>query len=553
MPDNASNHILLVEDTASLGQMYQQYLEKQGYKVTNVLTATDALNYITHNDTCLVLLDLKLPDMNGLEVMEELKNLSFDAPIIIITGHGSINTAVDAMRKGAWDFLVKPFNVDRLGEAVTKAIKFGSFGKNLDDHMTDADQQDNMGDIPRVYDNDTAPDSTDAKKRTQASEQAKQIDKTGENISGFTNDERHKPNFGGFIGTSNVMQQLYKQLENAAKSQAPVFVTGQSGTGKEICAEAIHKYSHRSDQPFVPINCAAIPRDLIESELFGHEKGAFTGAITDRDGAAKLADGGTLFLDEIGEMDVSMQTKLLRFLQNYTFQKVGGSRLERTDVRIICATNRNPHQEIQNGTFREDLFYRLHVIPIHMPPLNQRGEDIIDLAQALLLRYAKEENKAFKDFSREAENKLINHRWPGNIRELQNVVRNIVVMNNAEIVTASMLPEYLSYSQNSYPHTGSEHDKEAMTSEASGQEIPPKDQRNNGALDILAGVNSEAHYTQPLQRTLSEDDIKPLWLTEKEAIEKAIALCGGNIPRAAAMLEVSPSTIYRKKSAWDTD
>ncbi|MCB1557086.1 MAG: sigma-54-dependent Fis family transcriptional regulator, partial [Alphaproteobacteria bacterium] len=292
----------------------------------------------------------------------------------------------------------------------------------------------------------------------------------------------------------------------AARSNAPVFITGESGTGKEVCAEAIHKHGPRAGGPFVPINCAAIPRDLMESELFGHVKGAFTGAVMDRSGAASLAEGGTLFLDEIAEMTPDMQTKLLRFLQNFTFTKVGGSKQETTNVRIICATNRDPLAEIQSGRFREDLFYRLHVLPIHMPPLRERGSDVTDIAELFLQRYAAEEDKAFSAFAEDAEAILRAYRWPGNIRQLQNVVRHVAVMNHGDQreVTAAMLPGELMHRRNEGGPTG----------------------ETGGAIVPLSDV-------------------------ERGAIERAIAACAGNVPQAAAMLGVSPSTIYRKKMAWE--
>lgn len=552
-------HILLVEDTASLAGMYENYLSDQGYAVTSVLTGHDALNYIAHNQTDLIILDLKLPDMGGLEVMAELIDHDFKAPIIVITGHGSINTAVEAMRKGAWDFLVKPFNVARLGEAVEKGLERGKFEPdNLvskeDVHMAAGANLRPAHLIPCLPETSESTKRIDKDHQTLNAEEGRsETEESGDPLGKST-----KPNFGGFIGTSPIMQDLYKKLENVAKSQAPVFITGESGTGKEICAEAIHKYSNRSDKPFIPINCAAIPKDLIESELFGHVKGAFTGAIHDRDGAAKLADGGTLFLDEIAEMDVNMQTKLLRFLQNYIFQKVGGSRPERTDVRIICATNRNPHAEIHNGNFREDLFYRLYVIPVHMPALSKRGDDIIDIAHALLRKFAKEENKSFKHFSEDAENNMRVHSWPGNIRELQNIVRNIVVMNDSEIVTAKMLPSYLG--RESESHRAS-HDETDPRMGAEDRNFPPVlsniSYRNEDfdGLPHLAGSIPTRPAAMPQDRPGAQElkhcTIRPLWLIEKRAIENAIEYCGGNIPKAASLLEVSPSTIYRKKANWN--
>ncbi len=483
-----AQHILLVEDTLSLAEMYETSLKKEGYEVTSVDTAQKALDFVEQGHTDLVLLDLKLPDMNGLDVMDVLNERDFLSPVIIITGHGSINVAVEAMRRGARDFLVKPFHVERLHNAVASEL-----GKNP---------------------NDTVPPEL----------AGLNLESSGENSgAGGSNGKRPIPlvvaksqgaeSFSGFIGTSPIMQKLYEQIECAARSMATVFITGESGTGKEVCAEAIHKLSSRVDKPFIPINCAAIPRDLMESELFGHVKGAFTGAIADRDGAVRLANGGTLFLDEIAEMNPDMQTKLLRFLQNYMFQKVGGNKMEKTDVRIICATNRNPSIEIQAGRFREDLFYRLHVLPVYMPPLSERGEDVIDIAQILIRLYAEEEGKDFLSFTEEAENVLRHYNWPGNIRQLQNVVRNVVVMNDGDVVSAQMLSGKLLHGADRKPAP-------------------------------------EQRVAAPFSKTNDNTTIRPLADIEREVIERAVEICGGNIPQAAAHLGVSPSTVYRKKMLW---
>lgn len=297
------------------------------------------------------------------------------------------------------------------------------------------------------------------------------------------------------------MRRVYDVIENAAASRATVFITGESGTGKDICAQTIHRLSPRSSGPFVALNCAAIPAGLLESELFGHVKGAFTGAIETREGAVKRAQGGTLFLDEICEMDIGMQSKLLRFLQTLTYTKIGGSREEKSDIRIVCATNRDPQDEVTKGRFRHDLYYRLHVVPVVMPSLRGRRDDILDLADYYLHLTAGEENKRFTGFTPEAEHFLTHYDWPGNVRELQNMIRSLVVLHAGPVVELSMLR-------------------------------PPLQ---------TAGASGTAVMGTPL----------PLWQVERDAIEQAITLCGGNIPRAAALLEISPSTIYRKKQAWE--
>jgi DNA-binding NtrC family response regulator len=467
-----TRHILLVDDTKSLAEMYALSLEEAGYQVTAAHSGSDLFR-ILDGDTFspdLLILDVRLPDMDGLEILSRLKEMGFDAPVIVITGHGSINTAIEAMRRGATDFLVKPFPIEILAESAGRALQYAGLSTKADIGAWNIDED------------AAAPRPTQKPLRQRAG-------------------------FGGFVGISPPMQVVYDIIENAAKSSATVFITGESGTGKEICAEAIHRYSNRAGESFIAINCAAIPRELLESELFGHVKGAFTGAIHDREGAVAQADGGTLFLDEIAEMAPDMQTKLLRFLQNLTYRRVGGGKDEKANVRIICATNKDPLEEIRSGSLRQDLYYRLHVVPIHMPPLRQRRNDIIDLADYFLKLYAREEKKSFRSFSPEAERIMIGASWPGNVRQLQNIVRGIVVLHDGQSVTSSMLPPSLRES-------------------GSAAKSPAPDKTRG-------------------------DGVFPLWQVERDAIETAIALCEGNIPKAAAMLEISPSTIYRKKMLWD--
>ena len=320
-------------------------------------------------------------------------------------------------------------------------------------------------------------------------------------------------NYHGFIGISKPMQTIYQIIDNVATSKASVFITGESGTGKELCAEAIHQESKRKDKPFIVINCTAIPENLMESELFGHVKGAFTGADKNRLGAASLADGGTLFLDEIGDLNLNLQAKLLRFVQTLTFQKVGSSKLEKVDIRFICATNRDPIAAIKAGNFREDLYYRLNVISIKLPALRKRGDDVLLLAKHFLRRYAKEENKSFVNFAPECETILKNYEWPGNVRQLQNVIRNIVLMNEAEIVTPEMLSSILEYAP----------------------------------TQSLANSSSDSETASQSQTSVK---IVPLWQAEKQLIEQAIEFCGGNIAKAASLLEIDASTIYRKRRQW---
>lgn len=421
-----SRYLLMVEDTASVAALYRSYLSPLGIDINIVGNGRDALQSLQHRTPDLILLDLRLPDMTGMDVLDAVKQSHPDVPIIFMTAHGSIDIAVDAMQHGAQDFLIKPCEADRLRVTVTNAIR-------------------------------------------KASKLRDEINDTG------------SPSYQGFIGSSQPMQAVYRTIDSAASSKASIFITGESGTGKEVCAEAIHAASKRGDKPFIAINCAAIPKDLIESELFGHVKGAFTGAAVDRQGAAELADGGTLFLDELCEMDLDLQTKLLRFIQTGTFQKVGSSRMKKVDVRFVCATNRDPWKEVQEGRFREDLYYRLYVIPLHLPPLRDREEDVIEIAYSLLGFMSHEEGKSFVRFSQDVIERFIHYEWPGNVRQLQNVLRNVVVLNHGKEITLDMLP-------------------------------PPLN-------EPLIATKPAASITVS---SFGPQDIVPLWQTERRTIEQAI-------------------------------
>ena len=459
-----SKYLLMVEDTASVAALYRSFLSPLGLDISIVGTGKEALESLTHKIPDLILLDLRLPDMTGMDVLHSAKEAYPDVPIIFMTAHGSIDTAVDAMRYGAQDFLIKPCEADRLRVTVNNAIRRAEKRKTADV---------------------TAPKESNV--------------------------------YQGFIGSSQTMQSVYKTIDSAASSKASIFITGESGTGKEVCAEAIHAASKRRDKPFIAINCAAIPKDLIESELFGHMKGAFTGAATERQGAAELADGGTLFLDELCEMDLDLQTKLLRFIQTGTFQKVGSSKMKSVNVRFVCATNRDPWKEVEEGRFREDLYYRLYVIPLHLPPLRERDEDVVEIAYSLLGFMSLEEDKDFTRFSKEVIDRFIEYEWPGNVRQLQNVLRNAVVLNHGKEITLPMLP-------------------------------PPIFQTSTKiALTKDIGSLTEQKIV------FSEQDIRPLWIVERRTIEQAIDACGGNVPKAANALGVSPSTIYRKIQSWNRD
>ena len=533
--------VLLVEDEQPLVSLYKEYLKDEALDIAHASSGKEALNQLTTNEPDLILLDVRLPDMSGTEILDFIQERGLKAAVIMITAHGSINMAVETMRGGAYDFLVKPFNRQRLVQTIQSALTRETIKQQVI----------------------TAPKPVTTK------------------------------GFQGFIGKSKAMQVIYRMVESAAPSKATTFITGESGTGKEVTAEAIHRMSPRGKKPLVVLNCAAIPKDLMESEIFGHVKGAFTGAISDHEGAASQADGGTLFLDEVCEMDLHLQSKLLRFIQTGSFTKVGGTKPEKVDIRFICATNRDPLVEIGEGRFREDLYYRLHVIPIHLPPLRARDGDTLEIARKILIEFATEEGKGFRDFDPEVSRMFLNYPWPGNVRQLQNVIRNIVVLNTGDTVTAAMVPAPVNQNASGPATQVPGMLPTAVTTAApaalgsAGIAPPSVSSISPGAAPALSAPMAESIAAEALrasagagagliagsiQRSQASlegivnphatgesaplrkraDNILPLWETEKLAIEDAINSCSGNIPKAAALLGISASTIYRKRQHWET-
>jgi len=468
-------HILIVEDSPTLALTYREYLKPLGIPAQIAETGKQALSKISANTPTVILLDLKLPDMDGIDILKQLSADKVSSRVIVITAHGSVTVAVEAMRNGASDFLLKPFTAERLTTTVNNVLEISR-----------------LSNLVKQY----------------SGGPAKKFDR--------------------FIGNSPAMKAVYRMIEDSAPSKASIFVMGPSGTGKELCAEAIHQLSPRKNNRFVALNCAAIPENLIESEIFGHIKGAFTGAAADRDGAAVSADGGTLFLDEICEMPLDMQTKLLRFIQTGQVVPVGSNQPINVDVRFVCATNRAPAIEVAEGRFREDLYYRLHVVPIHMPALNQRGSDVLEIAKHFLNVFSDEEGKKFKDFSADARERLVAHSWPGNVRELGNVIQSIVVLNDDEELTADMLETMLGTVPVRRAEFASTNPQQSATSAHND------DKTTNTAYPPNRGI-------------------EPLAVVEKRVIEQAIALSDGRVRKAAKALEVNPSTLYRKISNWQSD
>lgn len=452
-----ARHILIVEDSAAMAATYAEYLARAGHEsdIAADLAAAEAAQARRRYDA--VLLDLNLPDGSGTDLLRILRAQGSDMPVIVLTAEPSIDTAVAAIRAGAQDYLCKPVCADRLNLTLGHLLEQQALRRIVSDY--------------RAIERDR---------------------------------------FCDFIGASPAMQIVYHVIGNAAQSRAPVLITGESGTGKELAARAIHMTGPRRGKPFEALNCAAVPGSLLESEIFGHARGAFTGAVSAYSGAATRAGGGTLFLDELTEMPVEMQSKLLRFTQSGVFRPLGAAREIAADVRFICASNRDPLAAVASGALREDLYYRLNVISVHLPPLRERGDDVLLIASEMLQRMTAEEGKSFTHIAADAAEALRAWRWPGNVRELQNVLRRAVVMHDGAALTAAMLSDL----RHAAPAL-------SATPAAASSSVP---------VPAAAGLSLRA--------------------AERHHIEQTIADCGGNISAAARRLRVNPSTLHRKMGRW---
>ncbi len=376
--------ILVVDDSKTILAMMKEFLEEEGYSVKSALSSEEALNQIMKKNPDLVLMDIKLPGTGGLDVLKKIKKTAPKLSVIVMTAHGTTQTAIEAMKLGAYDYVTKPFNNKEFKILIKKALDAG---------------------------------------RLMSESVTYQTEKDGKFIDG-TN----------MVGNSHAMLEIYKTIGQVAESSATVLIRGESGTGKELVARAIYQNSSRSDKAFLAVNCAAIPEALLESELFGYEKGAFTGAVNKRVGKFEQCTGGTIFLDEIGDMPLTTQTKILRVLQENTFEPVGSEKTIKVDVRVIASTNRDLWKAIEKGQFREDLYYRLKVVTVYMPPLRHRSEDIPLLVDYFVNKLNREYGKNIKKVSPDVIKHLVDYRWPGNIRELENSIRAAVVMSKKNVL-----------------------------------------------------------------------------------------------------------------------
>ncbi|MEO8381824.1 MAG: sigma-54 dependent transcriptional regulator, partial [Acidobacteriota bacterium] len=438
--------ILIIDDEPGIRSTLGGILEDEGHRVTLCESGEEGIAQLARDEFDVVLLDLWLPGIDGLSVLERLRTAG-GPPVIMISGHGSVESAVRATRLGAYDFLEKPLSLERVLLTVNHAL-------------------------------------SDRRLREQVRDLKRHL--TLEEI---------------LIGESEPMKRLEGQIRSAAPSNSRVLITGENGSGKEIVARTLHRLSLRADQPFIDVNCAAIPEELIESELFGHRKGAFTGAIDDRKGKFELADGGTLFLDEVGDMSLKTQAKVLRVLQEQTFQRVGGQQTIKVDVRVLAATNKSLEAEIGGGSFRSDLFYRLNVIPIEVPPLRARGDDVVLLAEHFLRRFAAEIAQPKKKLSAGAASKLRGYHWPGNVRELRNLAERLAIL----------LP---------------------------GETIEPEDVQLGARPEATTAIATNL----PLREARDE--------FEKQYILNRLRELAGNVSRTADALGVERSNLYRKLNAY---
>jgi two-component system NtrC family response regulator len=451
--------ILVVDDEKNYLLVLRAVLEDEGYEVLTAQGGQEALEIQKSSDLDLILTDMKMPAMGGIELLEKIKAMDQDLPVIMMTAHGTVDKAVEAMQKGAYSYILKPFDNERLILYVKKAVAMYQV----------------------VKENRRLRDAVKSQYR-----------------------------FGNFIGKSKPIRDVFEMIRKVAPSNATVLVEGESGTGKELVAKSIHFNSSRRDKPFIAVNCSALVENLLESELFGHEKGAFTGAVAKKKGRFELADSGTLFLDEIGELSQNLQVKLLRVLQEKAFERVGGTRSIVADIRIIVATNKNLKEEMTNGRFREDLFYRLNVVRIVLPPLKHRKEDIRLLVNHFFEKYASERkvDLPVKGVDQEVDRLFFDYSWPGNVRELENLIERVMILCPNDTIRVSDLP-----------------------------------------MDFRDNVHNALHLDIPSDASLYES----LATIEKAMIERALKMADNVQAHAAAMLGIGKSGLNQKIKKYNLD
>ena len=493
-PAEHRDRVLVVEDEPNLRRVLAAMIERAGFHAVTANDGEDGLRRLDDSFAAVVT-DLRMPKVDGMTLLKQARVRCPDVPVIMITAHGSVDNAVEVVKAGAFDYIEKPFEHDHLLQVIEKAVS----------------THDLASDDARVHE---LPAGADGRSR--------------------------------LVGDSPAIKQIYALVEKVASTPSTVLITGESGTGKELVAKALHEQSSRAERPFIKINCAAIPKTLMESELFGYEKGAFTGAVGSKPGRFELAHEGTLFLDEIGEIPVETQVKLLRVLQEREFERVGGIKTIKVDVRLITATNRDLEREIKAGSFREDLFYRLNVVPIHIPPLRERREDIPVLVRHFVAKFNERLERRIVDVDDAAMQRLLAYHWPGNIRELENVLERTIVLADGPVIRASDLPTELGQSAAA-----------ASAAQASAAAAVtgtgPHAAATPGQVPTGAGASSG-----PTPTGAASDDPRPhtgalkdAVRAETERVERALILraledTGGNVTQAARRLKISRKSLQIK-------
>jgi len=443
--------ILVVDDEVNMQMVLKAMLQRDGYEVLTASDGVEALAVVKGNQPAAIITDLKMPRLDGMGLLEKIQDGYPDIPVIMITAHGTVSTAVEALKKGALDYITKPFDQDDLKNVIHKAVKTRRLNET------------------RAF---PGPD----------------LDRSG------------------IIGSGETMTRLMDSIRKVAATTTTVLVTGETGTGKELVAQAIHRNGNRRDNPFIKINCAAISENLLESELFGYEKGAFTGAVSTKPGRFELADRGTLFLDEIGELPLDMQVKLLRVIQDHEFERVGGLKTIKVDVRLVAATNRNLFQEVKNGRFREDLYYRLNVFPLHLNPLRERSEDIPALAEYFLEKFNRKLEKNVKAIDPPVMDQFLKYDWPGNIRELENIIERLVLIASGNVISMD--------------------------------DIPPEIATGLDFLKVGQAADKEKPFKEVIRNRMED--------VERQMIESTLDECEGNVTQAAKRLGMSRKGLQLK-------
>jgi len=446
------NRILVVDDEVNMQVVLRAMLKKEGYEVRTALDGREALKVLADDAIDVVVTDLKMPNLDGMGLLERVAAEYPTVPVIMITAHGTVATAVDALKKGAFDYITKPFEQDELKNVVLKAIKT----RRLSDE---------------------------------------------EFVAGADDIDRY-----GIVGGSEPIQEIFETIKRVAPTTTTILISGETGTGKELIANAIHVNSPRKDNPFIKINCAAIVETLMESELFGYEKGAFTGAVVTKPGRFELAHKGTLFLDEVGELSKEMQVKLLRVIQEQTFERVGGLKTIKVDVRLITATNRNLFQDVKEGRFREDLFYRLNVLPIQLPALRERRDDIPVLISYFVDRFRKKLGREIQGLEEDVLDLFVNYDWPGNIREMENLLERLVLMARGQTIAMADVPEEI---------------RQAVYE----QSLLPPEKKPSQFKEFIRSHTEEA---------------------ERQLLARCLEECDGNVTRAAQRLGLSRKGLQLK-------